>query len=59
MESCEDDVAIDVLVQREKRHWRTVVHDGVQKFLELQDEVGHEQVDQVLGWLCDVCWESR
>ena len=47
---------VDVLVDRERRHLRRR-HRVDKKFLENQDDFSHRELDQVLEWLGDVCWE--
>jgi hypothetical protein len=54
MENYEDSVGIEVLLEREHRHLRAKIG---KTFLEIQNDFGHEHLDQVLDWLCDLCWE--
>ena len=50
-----DDLGVDVLVDRELRHLR---RRSGQTLLDNQPDYGPEELDQVLEWLCDLCWES-
>ena len=50
-----DDLSVDVLVDRELRHLRRRAGQGS---LESQADYGPEELDQVLEWLCDLCWEN-